>query len=61
MIFDKSLKMTYNSAVQTLSVIAKHWCKFKYWTEDTVLHQDAKCQKIDKEFTFAHQYINEIL
>ena len=59
MTVDKQLKTTYNSIAKAHSAIFSHWCKFKCWMQDVVLHEDSDCLKLLNEFTVAHQCVNE--
>ena len=58
-IFNKQLKITFNSTVRDISVLSHHWWKFKNWLQDVVLHESSDKLKLSKKFTAAHQFLKK--
>src|SRR5438477_4609159 len=56
---DEQLKTTYNSATNASPILSRHWCKFKRWLHEVVLHGGSDKLKLSNEFTAARQTVKE--
>src|SRR5438045_7120409 len=54
---DEQLKTTYNSATNASPILSQHWCKFKQWLCEVVIHRGSNKLKLSTEFTAACQTI----